>query len=276
MTMHDGVTQCKRRRSERTCPNTIAPGTVIVGGWNMTDHAAAVTEVRRCRWRTRRSPSGADCRSPRRSSSRCSSRAGHRHAVARRGRRALVPLVAFGLPSFEAGRWWTPGTGAFFAIRPWYYLPMAGSFALLVGWAEYQMGTRLTAAVTVGGHLFGVLGACLFLVAVEGPDWPWSVADGRAARRRVLGGSAGGRRGRRAPCCGRRGGCACGSRWGSTRWSRRSTSGRSPTWNTSSPSARASRSDRGSPAGFRPAGRQPPEQARVAPARRGGSARSWR
>ena len=98
------------------------------------------------------------------------------------------PQIAFGVPSFAAGRWWTPATGAFFAIGPWFYLPMTGSFALLVGWAEYQMGTRLTAAVTVGGHLFGVLGACLFLVAVEGPDWPWSVAT---AARLDVGFSAG-------------------------------------------------------------------------------------
>jgi lysylphosphatidylglycerol synthetase-like protein (DUF2156 family) len=86
------------------------------------------------------------------------------------------PDIAFGLPALTAGRWWTVATGAFFAVGPWYYLPMAGSVALLVGWSELRLGTRLTAAVAVGGHLFAVLGSCLFLLAVEGPYWPWSVA----------------------------------------------------------------------------------------------------
>lgn len=84
------------------------------------------------------------------------------------------PDVAFGVPSLAEGRWWTLVTGAFFAVKPWYYLPMVVSFALLVGWAEAWMGTRLAAAVTVVGHLVGVLGTCLFLVAVQGPDWAWS------------------------------------------------------------------------------------------------------
>src|SRR5690348_11584874 len=61
------------------------------------------------------------------------------------------PDVAFGLPSFGAGRWWTLVTGPFFALTPWYYLPMAGSFALFVGWAELHLGTRIAAAVTIVG-----------------------------------------------------------------------------------------------------------------------------
>ncbi len=84
------------------------------------------------------------------------------------------PYVAFGLPSFEAGRWWTLVTGAFFAVKPLYYLPMTGSFALLVGWAEWRMGTRLTVAVAVGGHLFGVLGASLLLLILRDPNWAWA------------------------------------------------------------------------------------------------------
>ena len=84
------------------------------------------------------------------------------------------PYVAFGLPSFAAGRWWTVVTGAFFAVQPWYYLPMTGSFALLVGWAEWRMGTRLTVAVAVGGHLFGVLGASVALLVLRDPNWAWS------------------------------------------------------------------------------------------------------
>lgn len=85
------------------------------------------------------------------------------------------PDVAFGVPSLTEGRWWTLVTGVFFAVKPWYYLPMVVSFALLVGWAEAWTGTRLTIVVTVVGHLVGVLGTCLFLIAVRGPDWAWSM-----------------------------------------------------------------------------------------------------
>jgi lysylphosphatidylglycerol synthetase-like protein (DUF2156 family) len=84
------------------------------------------------------------------------------------------PVVAFGLPSFVDGRWWTLVTGAFFALTPWFYLPMAGSFALLVGWAEFHIGTRLTAAVTIVGQLLAVLGTSLLLLVVRSPAWPWS------------------------------------------------------------------------------------------------------
>ena len=84
------------------------------------------------------------------------------------------PDVAFGLPSFVAGRWWTLVSGAFFALTPWFYLPMVGSFALFVGWAEFHLGTRLTVAVTVVGQVLAVVGAALFLLVVQSPDWPWA------------------------------------------------------------------------------------------------------
>jgi hypothetical protein len=86
------------------------------------------------------------------------------------------PDVAFGLPSFVAGRWWTLVSGAFFALTPWFYLPLVGSFALFVGWAEFHLGTRLTVAVTVVGQVLAVLGAALFLFVVQSPDWPWATA----------------------------------------------------------------------------------------------------
>ena len=74
------------------------------------------------------------------------------------------------------------------------------------------MGTRLAAAVTVLGHLFAVLGTSLFLAAVEGPGWAWSV---QTAGRLDVGFSAGAWR-PLAPsqrrCCDRHGGCGCGWR----------------------------------------------------------------
>ena len=85
------------------------------------------------------------------------------------------PDVAYGVPSLVTGRWWTLVTGPVIAIGPWFYLPMTGGFALLVGFAEWRMGTRLTAAVTVGGQVLGVLAACTFLAVVQGTGWPWAV-----------------------------------------------------------------------------------------------------
>jgi lysylphosphatidylglycerol synthetase-like protein (DUF2156 family) len=101
---------------------------------------------------------------------------------------AWYPDIAFGLPSFAAGRWWTLATGVFFAVEPWFYLPMVGSFVLFVGWAEHRMGTRLAAAVTVGGHVFAVLAAALFLLLVQGQDWAWAT---QTATLRDVGFSAG-------------------------------------------------------------------------------------
>ena len=108
--------------------------------------------------------------------------------LARRLVRALVSRHRVRPASFAAGRWWTLVTGVFFASSPWYYLPMVASFALFAGWAEHRMGTRLAAAVTIGGHLFAVLGAALLLLAVRGLDWAWAT---QTAALRDVGFSAG-------------------------------------------------------------------------------------
>ncbi len=86
----------------------------------------------------------------------------------------LYPRVAFGLPAFEAGRWETVVLGAFFALLPIYYVFVAGGFAVLVGFAEYRMGTGRTVLVTIAGHLAGVLGCALFLLAFRDIGWPWA------------------------------------------------------------------------------------------------------
>lgn len=90
--------------------------------------------------------------------------------------RAWFPEVAYGLPTLTAGRWWTVVTGAIFAFRPGFYLPMTGGFMLLVGFAEWRLGTRRAAVVTVGGQLVGVLGAIAFLLAVHDTGWRWAAA----------------------------------------------------------------------------------------------------
>lgn len=82
--------------------------------------------------------------------------------------------VAYDAPSFAEGHWWTILTGAFFGLTPVFYLPIVTGFALRVGSAEYRMGTARVALLTVGGHLFGTLGAAAMLQLLAGHGWAWS------------------------------------------------------------------------------------------------------
>ena len=82
--------------------------------------------------------------------------------------------IAYGLPGLTEGFWWTPFTGGFFALEPMIYLPMVGSFAVLVGYTEWRLGSRTTALVCVIGQLVGVYGAALLLWLVDSTDWAWA------------------------------------------------------------------------------------------------------
>ncbi|GAA4531231.1 bifunctional lysylphosphatidylglycerol flippase/synthetase MprF [Amycolatopsis samaneae] len=87
---------------------------------------------------------------------------------------AAYPLVAYGLPSFEAGHWWTLLTGPFFAVVPLFYLPMVGSFAIFAGIAEWRLGSLRAMAITIGGQVASVLIALQFLALSRGFGWPWA------------------------------------------------------------------------------------------------------
>ncbi|WP_344867884.1 DUF2156 domain-containing protein [Amycolatopsis ultiminotia] len=93
------------------------------------------------------------------------------HAAEHQG---AFTYYAYGLPSMEHGRWWTLATGPFFALRPLFYLPMAGSFALLAGFAEWQLGTRRAIAVTVGGQVVSTVAALQFLELCRHSGWEWA------------------------------------------------------------------------------------------------------
>lgn len=84
------------------------------------------------------------------------------------------PYYAYGLPSMENGRWWTMVTGPFFALRPLFYLPMTGTFALLAGIAEWKLGTRRAMAVTIGGQVVSTLAALQFLELCRNSGWEWA------------------------------------------------------------------------------------------------------
>jgi hypothetical protein len=95
------------------------------------------------------------------------------------GSSGLAQHVAYGLPALEAHRWWTPVTGSVFALVPLQYIPVAGGFLVLVGFAELRLGTRRTLLVTVVGQLAGVLGASALLWLTRGHGWPWADANAR-------------------------------------------------------------------------------------------------
>jgi len=83
--------------------------------------------------------------------------------------------VAYGLPSFEAGRWWTIITGAFVAGSPLSYPSITIASVLVLAWCEKRRGTLITAAAFTGGHLLGAGGAALFLALVtRQTSWPWA------------------------------------------------------------------------------------------------------
>ena len=65
----------------------------------------------------------------------------------------------------------------FFAIAPWQYLPVAGGFLLLVGLAEWHLGTRRAAIAAVGGPAAGAAlrGGAARAVLTATLDWAWAV-----------------------------------------------------------------------------------------------------
>lgn len=89
--------------------------------------------------------------------------------------RELFDRVAYGLPAFRDGRWWAVVTGSLFALTPLQYVAVAGGFAALVGWAEWQLGTRRTAIATLAGQAVGVLGSALVLALLSGTAWDWAI-----------------------------------------------------------------------------------------------------
>ena len=88
--------------------------------------------------------------------------------------RELLHTVAYGLPALQEGRWWTPVSGAFFALVPAQYLPIAGGALLLLGWSELRLGSRRVAIAAVACHLLGVLGASLVLLLLSDNGWAWA------------------------------------------------------------------------------------------------------
>ena len=81
---------------------------------------------------------------------------------------------AYGLPAFDASRWWTPLTGTFLVVHPLVYIPTLIALGAL-GALEYLRGSRVALAYFWVGQLFGVFGSALLLSLLRlFSEWPWA------------------------------------------------------------------------------------------------------
>ena len=91
----------------------------------------------------------------------------------------LFPAVAYGLPAFEAGRWWTPFTGTFFVNQPWVYVFTLTSFAGMA-YLELRRGTRVALAYYWVGQLFAICATALLLWGLSTLPWTWAQTQAAA------------------------------------------------------------------------------------------------
>lgn len=85
----------------------------------------------------------------------------------------LFDAVAYGLPAFEQGRWWTPITGTFFVIQPWVYIPTILGFWGMA-YLEHRRGWRVALLYYWLGQLFAICGSALLLTGGRALPWPWA------------------------------------------------------------------------------------------------------
>ncbi|WP_235008192.1 bifunctional lysylphosphatidylglycerol flippase/synthetase MprF [Microbacterium timonense] len=91
----------------------------------------------------------------------------------------LFDAVAYGLPAFEAGRWWTPVTGTFFVNHPWVYLFTIPSFVGMA-YLEWRRGSRVALAYYWVGQLFAIFATALLLWGASQLPWEWAQAQAAA------------------------------------------------------------------------------------------------
>ena len=83
--------------------------------------------------------------------------------------------VAYGLPAFEDGRWLTLIWGNFFALTPFFYVYVAGAFAFITGFAEWNLGTKRTVIICVAYQIGAVLLSALVFLIFRHSEWDWAV-----------------------------------------------------------------------------------------------------
>lgn len=91
---------------------------------------------------------------------------------------AWYDAVAYGIPAFEAGRWWTPVTGAFVSEAPWQVPLVALLLAFGVGALEHQRGSWRAFGIFWAGQVGGVLAsaALIDMLRLTGSSWAASLA----------------------------------------------------------------------------------------------------
>ena len=87
---------------------------------------------------------------------------------------AMWETFAYGLPAFEAGRFWTPFTGTFLIAWPWIYTLVFLGFAGMA-YLEYHRGWRVALAYFWIGQLFAIFAAALILWFFSSfTGWEWA------------------------------------------------------------------------------------------------------
>src|SRR5690606_22558028 len=81
--------------------------------------------------------------------------------------------VAYGVPAFEAGRWWTPVTGAFVSEVPWHYVLVGILMALAIGFLERRRSWRWVIGGFWIGQIGGVVATAAILDALRLTGWEW-------------------------------------------------------------------------------------------------------
>jgi phosphatidylglycerol lysyltransferase len=91
----------------------------------------------------------------------------------------LYDSVAYGLPAFSEGRWWTPLTGTFFVAVPWVYIFTIAGF---VGMAflEWRRGSLVALGYFGIGQLFAICASALLLSVLSLAPWSWAQAEAAA------------------------------------------------------------------------------------------------
>ncbi|MDZ8173170.1 bifunctional lysylphosphatidylglycerol flippase/synthetase MprF [Microbacterium xanthum] len=91
----------------------------------------------------------------------------------------LFDAVAYGLPAFAEGRWWTVITGTFFVNQPWVYIFTLASFAGMA-YLEFRRGTRVALLYYWIGQLFAVFATALVLWLAALAPWEWAQTQAAA------------------------------------------------------------------------------------------------
>ncbi|GAA5210562.1 bifunctional lysylphosphatidylglycerol flippase/synthetase MprF [Microbacterium kyungheense] len=91
----------------------------------------------------------------------------------------VFEAVAYGLPAFEAGRWWTPITGTFFVNEPWVYALTLSTFVGMA-YLEWRRGTRVALAYYWVGQLFAICATALLVWLLSMFPWAWAATEAAA------------------------------------------------------------------------------------------------